>query len=133
MSLFQSAWWVIGFALLGTALIISLVAFILSVKGRKNPAGRGMGTAGLIISIITVTLILFGTLFFIFFRPGSEPRTTIYPDIVEKVQEAPEDAMPAYEMVEEVKDVVENAAEGLENAVEDAVNSAGDVWDGTIY
>ena len=93
--------------LVGIALCISIVAFILSIKGRKNPAGRGMGTAGLIISIITVTLIVFGIIFFFVFTHRSEPSPTIYPDIVEEIKEAVnEEVQDAQEMVQEVVEEV---------------------------
>lgn len=96
-------WLIIGLALLTIALVLSLAAIILSAKGRKNSAGRGMGTAGLIISIIT-TVVIFLSGFFIggFVWPGflnrSGPAETYYPSV--KVVEEPVDAVQ--QKVEEV-------------------------------
>ena len=114
-----------GLILLGNALLASIIAIILSAKGRKNPAGRGMGTAGLIIGIITLTLILFGFLFSAFVWPGflrgSESVATTYPAVVEEVKDALE--WPAYDVVDKVEEAVENVVQdAVTETVEDAVS-----------
>ena len=107
-----------GLILLGNALLASIIAIILSAKGRKNPAGRGMGTAGLIIGIITLTLILFGFLFSAFVWPGflniSGPAETYYPSV---------------KVVEETVDSVTEEAMGIVETVEEAVNAVAEPVD----
>ena len=120
-----------GLILLGNALLASIIAIILSAKGRKNPAGRGMGTAGLIIGIITLTLILFGFLFSAFVWPGfligSAPVATTYPASVEAVdatERVEETISVENSVVEEATEWVEDWAEAVTEAAPEAATEA---------
>ena len=97
---------VTGIVLLGIALVLAIPGLVLSVKGRRNPARRGMGTAGLWISIIVLALTIicdrllgFYALFGLRKAPEASVASTAYVPAVEEVRDAVEEAADAVEEV----------------------------------
>ena len=102
---------IMGFILLVIALVFAVPGLVLSVKGRKNPARRGLGTAGLWTGIIVIALIvvcdlLFGFYVWFGFLKVQETSVTCtgYGPAVEEVEDAAE------ELTETVQEMVTEAA-----------------------